>query len=85
MRIKKQQLQREIERAQAGLRRMRVELDTLLGEINGWVELLAEEVGLEALLILERVEVSWDNVAGVDVPLFVKAKEPPKPSPAPAN
>ena len=73
LRIKKQQLQREIERAQAGLRRVRVELDTLLGEIDGWVELLAEEVGLEALLILERVEVSWDNVAGVDVPLFVKA------------
>jgi V/A-type H+-transporting ATPase subunit D len=41
--------------------------------MDKWVELLAEDVGLEALLELERVEVSWDNVAGVDVPLFVKA------------
>jgi len=73
LRIKKQQLQREIERTQGELRRVSDESDTLLGEMDEWVELLAEEVGLEGLLELERVEVSWDNVAGVDVPVFVKA------------
>jgi V/A-type H+-transporting ATPase subunit D len=73
LRIKKQQLQREIERAQAELRRVREQSDTLLGEMDEWVELLAEDVGLERVLELERVEVSWDNVAGVDVPSFVKA------------
>ena len=73
LRIKKQQLQREIERAQAELRRVREESDSLLAGMDEWVELLAEEVGLEGLLELERVEVSWDNVAGVDVPVFVKA------------
>lgn len=74
LRIKKQQLQREIGRAQAELRLVRKELDMLMGEIDGWAELLAEEVGLEGSLELERVEVSWDNVAGVDVPIFVKAR-----------
>jgi V/A-type H+/Na+-transporting ATPase subunit D len=73
LRIKKQLLQREIERAHAELRRVREQADTLLSEMDQWVELLAEDVGLEGLLELERVEVSWDNVAGVDVPLFVKA------------
>ena len=73
LRIKKQQLQREIERTQAELRRARAQSDTLLGEIDEWVELLAEDVGLEGLLELEYVEVSWDNVAGVDVPVFTKA------------
>jgi V/A-type H+-transporting ATPase subunit D len=73
LRIKKQQLQREIDRTQAELRRVREKLDTLLGEMDQWVELLAEDVGLEGLLELERIEIRWDNVAGVEVPLFVKA------------
>jgi V/A-type H+-transporting ATPase subunit D len=73
LRIKKQQLQREIDRAQAELRRVREQLDTLLGGMDTWVELLAEEVGLEGLLELDRVEVNWDNVAGVNVPVFVQA------------
>jgi V/A-type H+-transporting ATPase subunit D len=73
LRIKKQQLQREIERAQTELHLVRQQSDTLLGVMDEWVELLAEDVGLEGLLQLERVEVSWDNVAGVDVPVFVKA------------
>lgn len=73
LRIKKQQLQREIERVLAGLRRLQEQSDTLLGRMDEWVELLAEDVGLDGLLKLERVEVSWDNVAGVDVPVFVKA------------
>lgn len=73
LRIKKQQLQREIERTQAELRLAREQSDTLLGEIEEWVELFAEDVGLEGLLELERIEVRWDNVAGVDIPVFVKA------------
>ena len=73
LRIKKQQLQREIERTHAELRRVREQSDALLGEMDRWVELLAEEVGLEGLLELEHVKVSWDNVAGVDVPVFVQA------------
>jgi V/A-type H+/Na+-transporting ATPase subunit D len=73
LRIKKQQLQREIERARTEFRRVREQSDTLLREMDEWVELLAEEVGLEGLLQLEQIEVSWDNVAGIDAPVFVKA------------
>lgn len=73
LRIKKQQLQRELERVRAELRQARGQSDSLSSGMDEWAELLAEEVGLERLLELERVEVTWDNVAGVDVPLFVKA------------
>lgn len=73
LRIKKQQLQRELERVRAELRQARVQSDRLLSGMDEWAELLAEEVGLERMVELERVEVTWDNVAGVDVPLFVKA------------
>jgi len=70
LRIKKQQIQRELDRARAELDLVRKDLGGLLGEVDGWAELLAEDVPLEGLLGPVRMEVAWENVAGVDVPVF---------------
>ena len=73
LQLKKQQLQAEVERVRREQARVREAGQRQREAVNGWVALLAEEVGLETLIALERVEVRWDNIAGVPVPVFVRA------------
>ncbi len=74
LQLKKQQLQTEVERVrreQAGVLEVgQRQREALLG----WIALLAEEVGLETLIMLERVEITWVTIAGVKVPIFVAAQ-----------
>ncbi len=69
--IKKQQLQMEIERVRKDLTRVTKELDQFNKEINQWINLLGEEVGLSELIILYEVKTRVENVAGVDIPVFL--------------
>ncbi|KHE92705.1 MAG: hypothetical protein SCABRO_01565 [Candidatus Scalindua brodae] len=71
--IKKQQLQREIEGVRIELEKTASELNKLRKEIMPWICLLGEEVGLSDLIILKKIETSVENVAGVDIPVFVEA------------
>lgn len=71
--IKKQQLQREIEAVRFELERTAFEFSKLREEIIPWVSLLGEEVGLSDLVILKKIEIDTENVAGVDIPVFVEA------------
>jgi V/A-type H+-transporting ATPase subunit D len=74
LQLKKHQLQKEVERARAELRQAEGALAAIVEELEPWLPLLGEEIGLEELLRLTRVEARVDNVAGVDVPLFVDAR-----------
>ena len=71
--IKKQQLQREMEGVRIELEKTASELNKLRKEIMPWICLLGEEVGLSDLIILKKIETSVENVAGVDIPVFVEA------------
>ena len=71
--IKKQQLQGEIEKLRIELKRITFESNKLRDKIIPWVSLLAEEVGLSDLVILKKIETGTENIAGVDIPAFVKA------------
>jgi V/A-type H+/Na+-transporting ATPase subunit D len=73
LQLKKQQLQAEVERVRREQARVLDAGQRQREAVNGWVALLAEEVGLETLIALERVEVRWDNIAGVPIPVFVQA------------
>ena len=73
LQLKKQQLQAEVERVRREQARVREAGQRQREAVNGWVALLAEEVGLETLIALERVEIRWDNIAGVPVPVFIQA------------
>ena len=42
-------------------------------EMLPWVCLLGEEVGLSDIITLKNIETGIENIAGVDVPLFVAA------------
>lgn len=72
LQLKKQQLQAEVERVRREQARVLDAGQRLREAMNGWVALLAEDVGLETLIALERVEVCWDNIAGVPIPVFVR-------------
>ncbi|MGR3302717.1 MAG: V-type ATP synthase subunit D [Candidatus Scalindua sp.] len=71
--IKKQQLQREMEGVRIELERTVFEFNKLREEIIPWIYLLGEEVGLSDLIILKEIETSVENIAGVDIPVFVEA------------
>jgi V/A-type H+-transporting ATPase subunit D len=71
--IKKQQLQREMEGVRIELERTASEFNRLMEEIIPWICLLGEEVGLSDLIILKEIETGVENIAGVDIPVFVKA------------
>jgi H(+)-transporting ATP synthase, vacuolar type, subunit D len=71
--IKKQQLQREIEKLRVELKRITFESNKLRDEIIPWVSLLGEEVGLSDLVMLKEIKTSTENIAGVVIPVFVNA------------
>ena len=71
--IKKHQLQKEIERIRLELNRLDEEYNKLLDEMSSWISLLNEEVELENLIKLKKIETGQDNIAGVDIPVFVDA------------
>jgi len=71
--IKKQQLQREMEGVRIELERTAFEFNKLREEIIPWISLLGEEVGLSNLIILKEIETGVENIAGVGIPVFVKA------------
>ena len=71
--IKKQQLQREMEGIRIELERTAFEFNKLREEIIPWVSLLGEEVGLSDLIVLKEIETGVENIAGVDIPVFIEA------------
>jgi len=71
--IKKHQLQKEIERARMELTKKKEKINKLTEALTPWISLLGEEVGLNELVKLKKIETRRDNIAGVDIPIFVKA------------
>ncbi len=72
LQLKKQQLQTEVERTRREQARVLDARQRQREALLGWVALLAEDVGLEKLIALERVEIEWVNIAGAPIPVFVR-------------
>ena len=71
--IKKHQLQKEIEQVKSAVDEIEKKHYRLMREFDSWIALLGEEIGLEDLIRLEKIETRQDNIAGVDISVFVKA------------
>jgi len=67
---KKQQLQREIVRVKGEMARLKRAEEQARDGMRPWASLLAEDVGLEEMITLKGIKRRWDNIAGVDIPLF---------------
>jgi len=68
--LKKQQLQREVRRAEAQLRRAEARTDELLAGLRPWAGLLATLPDLGDYVRVEGVDTETVNVAGVTVPVL---------------
>jgi V/A-type H+-transporting ATPase subunit D len=68
--LKKQQLQREIRRAEAELRRAEARRDELLVGLRPWAGLLTTLPGLDTFFELKGLHLDWTNIAGVNVPVL---------------
>ncbi|MGB3081369.1 MAG: V-type ATP synthase subunit D [Candidatus Omnitrophota bacterium] len=71
--LKKQQLQTEILKIHQEMEGLKKEKAYLKAEVYKWVDVFAENVGIEKLISLERTETTEGNVAGIDIPIFEKA------------
>ncbi|MDR4503403.1 MAG: V-type ATP synthase subunit D [Candidatus Scalindua sp.] len=72
--IKKQQLQKVIEMVRIEQKRVTADYDKLIEEMTPWLGLLGEDVGLSQLLSIKKIETRVENIAGVDIPVFVAAQ-----------
>ena len=68
--LKKLQLQIEVNRVKTVLKKRRNELKLLLEDLDMWIPLLGEDVGLAEILRVRRIRTEKGNVAGVEIPLF---------------
>lgn len=68
--LKKQQLQREMRRAEVALRERTTQDEALLERLRPWVKLLAALPDLGAYVQIEALDLETANIAGVSVPLL---------------
>jgi V/A-type H+/Na+-transporting ATPase subunit D len=68
--LKKQQLQLEIRRVELERQERAQEREAVQAEIDRWVEVFGEPVGMESLVAVRSVRTGEGNIAGVDIPIF---------------
>jgi V/A-type H+-transporting ATPase subunit D len=68
--LKKQQLQREVRRAEVALRERATQEEAMLERLRPWVKLLSSRPDLGAYVQIEATDLESANVAGVTVPLL---------------
>ncbi|MFW8602315.1 V-type ATP synthase subunit D [Desulfobacterota bacterium M19] len=72
LQIKKQLLQMEINLVRAEIRRLDDDRRRLEAEMDKWAALMGEEQGLADMFEVGKTVTRSDNIAGVDVPVFVE-------------
>lgn len=68
--LKKQQLQMVIRQVEQKIREIEEEQDKLKRDLNQWIAVYGEHIGLGALIRVKAVERETGNIAGVDIPVF---------------
>ena len=71
--LKKQQLQAEIIKLNGEIDKIRQEKAFLKAEVYKWVDVFAEKKDLKDIISLKTIETEKGNIAGIDIPVFVKA------------
>ena len=71
LQLKKQQLQVEISRIDNIIEKLKGQINVFKEDIYLWVDVFAEEVDLESLLKIKKINTETGNITGIDIPLFV--------------
>lgn len=70
LQLKKQQLQMVIRQVEADMREKDAAYQALRRDVLSWVEVFAEDVGMENYLRIRTLQTSTGNIAGIDIPVF---------------
>ncbi len=70
LQLKKQQLQMVIRQVEAKIREVEQERDRVYEELQKWIAVFGENVGMEQIVKVKSVERETGNIAGVDIPVF---------------
>jgi V/A-type H+/Na+-transporting ATPase subunit D len=70
--LKKQQLQAEIIKLNGEIDKIKQEKAYLKAEVYKWVDVFAENRDLKDIISLKTIETEKGNIAGIDIPVFVK-------------
>jgi len=68
--LKKSQLVGEIRRLSQEIELLEDEIKRITGEVIKWVDVMAEDFDLRALLKIENIQVDDGNIAGIDIKIF---------------
>jgi len=68
--LKKQQLQIEIRKVVHSRARLQDRREEVTRDLERWIAVFGEELGLEELLEVESLHLERGNIAGVDIPIF---------------
>jgi len=68
--LKKKQLLQEIHKIQNEIYKLEEESQRREKEISVWGDVFAEEVDLQQWIHIQEIKTGYDNVAGIDIPIF---------------
>jgi len=72
--LKKKQLQLEIIKLHRIIRDTADQTNNLRNQILQWVDVFSQEVSIEDFFEVVRIKTSSDNVAGIDIPVFLEVE-----------
>ena len=79
LQLKKKQLQLEIIKVHQAIQNSSCEVNNLRNSVLKWVDVFAEDVAIEELCKLEKINTEKGNVAGIDIPVFLNVEFNQKP------
>jgi V/A-type H+/Na+-transporting ATPase subunit D len=72
--LKKQQLQAEILKLHGAMEKLKREKAAMKARVYEWVDVFAEDAGIEDMVSLDEVITGKGNIAGIDIPVFERAE-----------
>ena len=72
--LKKQQLQLEIQKAMHAIEALEDKIRQLNKSIDSWIAVFGEDVSLQDIISVKALNKKIENIAGVDLPVFVSAE-----------
>ena len=70
LKLKKQQLQIEIGKVHQQMKKLMDKTESFQNSINEWVDVFAEDVPVKDFFEVKKVNTSFGNIAGIDIPVF---------------
>jgi len=74
LQLKKKQLQLEIIKVHQAIQNTSSEVNNLRNRVLKWVDVFAERLSIEELCKLEKINTGEENVAGIDIPIFLNGE-----------